>query len=257
MFTTTRWHKGFFAALFALLLIGGPGISDANAKGKKNGGVQALTHFQHLYGDLGGAWWEWAFNTGFAGFGEGDVDCSVGQSGKVWFLAGTFGGPAERNCTIKKGKTLLFPLVNTVFYYEEGVDNVVWDLSPEERRITLDGRIGGGSLAAPPAVAALAAFNGDVSTVACHLHATLDGAPLVFTTPIVRGQSGPITISTEAVSPAPGLPDEEAIADGIWSLLKLEKGAHVLTFGGSLCDAADLGAAPFFSTSATYNLTID
>ena len=46
------------------------------------------------------------------------------------------------------------------------------------------------------------------SAVACDLHATLDGEPLIFTNPIARGQSGPVTITT----------DEEALADGRRSL---------------------------------------
>lgn len=30
----------------------------------------------------------------------------------MWFLAGTFGGPATRECSIPAGKQLFFPLVN-------------------------------------------------------------------------------------------------------------------------------------------------
>jgi len=81
MSATTRWHKTFFSALIALLLIGVPGISSA----------KTINNQQNEYGNLGGTWWEWAFDTGFAQFGEGDVDCGVGQSGGVWYLAGTFG----------------------------------------------------------------------------------------------------------------------------------------------------------------------
>jgi len=38
--------------------------------------------------------------------------CAEGQSGSVWFLAGTLGGYAERNCTVPTGKMLFFPILN-------------------------------------------------------------------------------------------------------------------------------------------------
>jgi hypothetical protein len=62
------------------------------------------------------AWWQWALSipapvnpmldpTG--------ANAAQGQSGNVWFLAGTFGGgPATRTITVPPGKFLFFPLVN-------------------------------------------------------------------------------------------------------------------------------------------------
>ncbi len=41
--------------------------------------------------------------------------CGLGQSGPVWFLAGTFGGTVERTCTIPAGKALFYPLVNSIW----------------------------------------------------------------------------------------------------------------------------------------------
>jgi hypothetical protein len=41
------------------------------------------------------------------------ADCSTGQSGPSWFLAGTFsGGTITRTCTIPAGKALVFPVAN-------------------------------------------------------------------------------------------------------------------------------------------------
>lgn len=54
-------------------------------------------------------------------FEDGDVDCSKGQKGNVWFLGGTFTvvgdetevrGEADRNCSIPVGKALFFPIIN-------------------------------------------------------------------------------------------------------------------------------------------------
>ena len=55
--------------------------------------------FGHTYAEWSALWWRWAFQLPVHGPGgavhqlaapDGDVDCSYGQSGKVWFLAGTF-----------------------------------------------------------------------------------------------------------------------------------------------------------------------
>ncbi|HEU5229311.1 MAG TPA: hypothetical protein VFU49_15955, partial [Ktedonobacteraceae bacterium] len=60
--------------------------------------------FGRTYGEWSNAWWQWAFSiptpvnplldtTG--------AHCSEGQSGPVWFLAGTItSGPVTRHCTI-------------------------------------------------------------------------------------------------------------------------------------------------------------
>ena len=208
------------------------------------GGTSALINNQHIYGDLGGEFWEWAFDNGFEMFADGEVDCSLGQSGRVWFLAGTFGGTAERSCTIARKKSLFIPLVNYFIFYEAGVDPVEFDLTLEEKRIFLDGQVGGGSLSDNEAVAALADLLGAVSTEACDLHATLDGEPLVFTTPIVRGQSGPFTLTT----------DNEALADGFYVLLApLDAGLHELEFGGAFCTE---DGTREFETTVTYTLDV-
>ena len=70
------------------------------------------------YGEWAAKWWQWALSipadqnpvtdpTGqFAG---------VGQSGPVWFLAGTFGGDAARTVTIPPGKSIFIPVYNWIF----------------------------------------------------------------------------------------------------------------------------------------------
>jgi hypothetical protein len=51
---------------------------------------------------------------------NGVVDCGYGQSShsrftQIWFLAGTFGGPTDRTCTVPRGIALFFPLLNIEF----------------------------------------------------------------------------------------------------------------------------------------------
>jgi len=43
-----------------------------------------------------------------------DVECKLGQQGKVWFLGGIYGGAGteSRTCKVPAGKALFFPIVN-------------------------------------------------------------------------------------------------------------------------------------------------
>lgn len=69
-------------------------------------------------------WWQWA-----ASFEPGESPvadltgekCGNGQSGDVWFLAGTFGTRrTTRTCRVPRGKFLFFPLINYVTAPTEG-----------------------------------------------------------------------------------------------------------------------------------------
>ncbi len=69
-------------------------------------------------------WWQWAYaqpkpvNPVADSTGK---HCALGQSGTVWFLAGTFFDPKEpgpavmRDCTIPAGKALFFPVLNSIW----------------------------------------------------------------------------------------------------------------------------------------------
>ena len=70
------------------------------------------------YGQWGDAWWQWALSI------PADVNpmldptgefAAEGQSGSVWFLAGTQGGTAVRTVTVPAGKSLFFPIYNWVW----------------------------------------------------------------------------------------------------------------------------------------------
>jgi len=69
-------------------------------------------------------WWQWAVsvpndqNPQTDGTGQ---YCMVGQRGSVWFLAGTFGaGTATRTCSVPEGRTLFFPVINSVYFNTPG-----------------------------------------------------------------------------------------------------------------------------------------
>ena len=70
------------------------------------------------YGQGSNAWWQWAYSIPVPNNPVLDTtgaNCSVGQSGNVWFLAGTFnsGETITRTCTVPHGKALFVPIFNS------------------------------------------------------------------------------------------------------------------------------------------------
>ncbi|MEG3634374.1 hypothetical protein [Micromonospora palythoicola] len=62
-------------------------------------------------------WWAWAAAEPTATNPVADPDggdCARNQPGDVWFVAGTFGGRAERRCAVPAGRPIIAPLVNLV-----------------------------------------------------------------------------------------------------------------------------------------------
>ncbi len=66
------------------------------------------------YADWSVKWWQWVFSLPATNSPILDTgDCSAGQAGPVWFLAGAFAPTTEtRTCTIPAGVALFFPIMN-------------------------------------------------------------------------------------------------------------------------------------------------
>jgi hypothetical protein len=195
---------------------------------------------QQNYGQLGALWWKWALSIPDAQFPLTDptgADCAVGQNGGgTWFLAGTFGGePVTRSCTVPARRTLFFPLIN-----------VYNDLCPPPSPQPAPGQ-------------SLKDFltQGAVSVInqASNLQASLDGANIPIL-PSYRGTSNMFSFtgdpSLKVLDPCITGSPQPAVSDGYWLLLApLSPGQHTLRFSGSLGSGT-----PFFTTTATYNLTV-
>lgn len=118
--TSKRWILKLATLLtFVTLVLIGTAPHRVQA-GSPNPGVLPPQSYPYgrSYGEWSAAWWQWVFNlpvstdgtTTHPLFVAGDIDCSYGQSGKVWFLGGTyvvnpdpngnFAGTATRACTI-------------------------------------------------------------------------------------------------------------------------------------------------------------
>jgi hypothetical protein len=66
---------------------------------------------------LSAEWWQWTLAFPVAESPQLDATgerCAVGQRGSVWFLVGNFGGTTTRSCSVPEGKTVFFPVVNSV-----------------------------------------------------------------------------------------------------------------------------------------------
>ena len=198
--------------------------------------------FGKTYGEWNAGWWQWFFsvpaskNPGLAT--NGTLDCSVGQSGNVWFLAGPFltSGSFTRSCTVPVGKALFIPLINS------WVDNVC-NTPP----FTVD------QLRALAASSVIPTEN---------LHASIDGNPLtnlesyraispVFSYTLPPSPDNLIDAAFGVSLPGPCWPSltvTPAVADGFYIMLTpLTAGSHTINFGGS---------GPGITLDVTYNLTI-
>ena len=69
-------------------------------------------------------WWKWAFSIAKEDnpiVDETGENCEKGQDGPVWYLAGTTGKTfhAKRSCIIPSQKSVLFPIIVSLFFQSE------------------------------------------------------------------------------------------------------------------------------------------
>jgi hypothetical protein len=79
--------------------------------------------FGRTYPEWTTKWWQWVLSiakTENPLVDENGKNCTINQSGPVWFLAGTLQGHEERSCTIPTDKVILFPVINVEASAAEG-----------------------------------------------------------------------------------------------------------------------------------------
>lgn len=184
--------------------------------------------FGMTYGEWSAKWWQWALASPAADNPVLDptgANCATGQAGRVWFLAGTFGGgPVTRTCTVPLGTALFFPVVNTFCAAEPGDDP-----DPQIQRQC--------------ASASLAGATGSVE---------IDGTPVqnlsVYFVDPATSPVFSITLPEDNVFGAPAGTYAPAVAGGIYLMLApLPPGEHVIHVQGS---------GPGFTVDVTYHLTV-
>lgn len=203
------------------------------------------------YGEWSARWWQWVFSLPTSTnsvethpfLTNGAIDCSYGQSGKVWYLVGTFivdpdpdtGLPvnkANRSCSMPTGTALFFPILNA-----EADD------------------IGGDGQPLGLSVEALRAWANDNMASATYMYAEIDGR--VVADPARYRVQSPVFALTlpennlyqffgyEQVHAGTYSP---AVADGVFLMLApLPAGKHTIVFRGE---------NPGFKLDIRYDITV-
>ena len=93
------------------------------------------TLFGKSYNELAGEWSNWLQKEPPATNPAFDPDggfCDLNQQGKFWFLAGTFGGIADRTCEVPAGKGIFFPIFAGVSFAPEFLNEFPCEVLVEE-----------------------------------------------------------------------------------------------------------------------------
>ncbi len=115
-------YRGILRTIGLLGLLFGLSTSADIALGQSLGNSQVVQpntdEFGNSYGEWSARWWQWLVSIPAATNPNLDAtgaDCALGQTGPVWFLAGSFGDKAyTRSCTIPGGKDLLITPLTTL-----------------------------------------------------------------------------------------------------------------------------------------------
>lgn len=186
------------------------------------------------YSEWTAKWWQWAFSTPREAnpvLDEDGKNCAQGQSGPVWFLAGTFGGSVVRECTIPAEKSIMFPILNSECSYAE-FPNLKTESELRDCAKTFQDQV-------------------------TQIETTIDGVGLQGLEKY-RVQS-PLFNLTLPENNALGIqvPSTQAVSDGNWVFLKpLTPGKHEIHSSGSSVDFTTTSTNTF-ATETTYHLTVE
>jgi hypothetical protein len=244
--------RAYFIVIVAVVLglslavLAGPSVmaNDNDREGPKVFDRDSVV-YGRTSGEWAAEWWQWALSIPTAIhplFDKGD--CSVGQSGPVWFLGGSFvSNTAVRSCTIPAGTYLYFPILN-------GEDSSL----EESNGDGCSNPTFGGDTIVGVRKCAESYENGVTVT------AEIDGVPIRNIAAKYRVQSPAygFTLPDDNVFKATTLPSHvypkgtyfPSVNDGYYLMLTpLREGTHVIHFHG-------VGGGGSFTLDITYNLNV-
>ena len=109
------------AIVLGLAVLAVPSVMARNADDPKVMDRDSVA-YGRTYSEWSAAWWQWALSIPASQHPLFDTaDCSVGQSGPVWFLGGKFCATNQsncgtsnvvRSCSVPAGKALYIPILN-------------------------------------------------------------------------------------------------------------------------------------------------
>jgi hypothetical protein len=176
-------------------------------------------------------WWKWFISIPTEDNPINDPSgerCALGQQDSVWFLVGSGGGRAERECTIPAGKAILMPALNVECSYAEDE-----------------------SLKTEDDLRACATSDQDLVTETA---ATLDGS--VLQVHRVQSEVFDLTFPPDNIFAAPEGPTK-AVSEGFWVFVKpLPPGQYELHAEGLLVDPTVTGPINLVEDT-TYHLTVE
>ena len=187
--------------------------------------------YERTYAEWTAEWWKWFLSIPTGNNPMNDPlgeRCALGQQGPVWFLVGSGGGKAERECTIPAGRAILIPAINVECSYAEDQ-----------------------SLRTDDDLRACATSDQDLVTETA---ATLNGSVLQINR--VQSPVFNLTFPVDNVFGASVGPSQ-AVSEGFWVFLKpLPPGQYVLHVQGLLVDPTVTGPVNLVEDS-TYHLTVE
>jgi hypothetical protein len=230
--TASGWSIGVLAVFLILLACAGPTASADRLNPIVFGTEETVYGLSYKQWTI--KWWQWFFSIPPGNHPVDDStgrNCNIGQSGPVWFLAGTSGGAMQtRFCEIPEGKAILFPILNGECDYISNKDEVhnVEDLTNCARR---------------------------GNEKALNMEVRVDGTKLNNPS-MYRVTTGPfpLTIPKDNVFDFdPG--KTTAVSDGYYAFLKpLGSGNHTLFFEGEIVDPVT--SISNYNVQVTYNLEV-
>jgi hypothetical protein len=207
-------------------------------------------HYGHTNAEWGTLWWQWIYQTpqsvDDAGMPSCSIpfldptgaDCAIGQSGDVFFLAGTQGGTVVRDqCDVPAGKAIFFPIFT--FANDNGGVPVPMQQSNSALMAQVQTEMTGvqvSSLSAEFDGAAISNL-GSYATPVTQFSYTLPAEPNIYTCQGAMGVAGSVNPSYQA---------------GYYVMLAPPAaGAHTLHFAGT-----STSTSPAVKVDVTYHFTI-
>lgn len=229
-------NKNFFIAGKTLVIGSALALSLAGVAQAEIKNINASL-YGNTWGEWSAQWAQWMLSIPKATNPTLDPSgafCEVGQSGPVWFLAGTSGGDATRSCTIPAGKALFFPIANGMF------GSAVFDCEPTAPGV-------------PCNMNAIRKAAAD-ATDAVFLEATVDGKKLSGMNKMrVTSPEYTVTFPADNVVDVPAGSYTPNVANGYYVMLKpLTPGIHRINFKWQFLEGAFAGS----SGNVTYNLIV-